>query len=311
VFCAIPLKVSGVGRGIGVATASATGVDVGRGVAGRGVITIGVGVTAGSCGVAVARGVAVSAAAGVALGRGEAVARASRAGRGSGRTRGRCRRRRRGRCRRAVGCATSVAMATGPRVACATGVSGGNPRTGVARVDAVVCVPCAASPKENAPIPRPATTTPIPSAIVGNQLEDDEDGRRAAPGCDDDEADRTSLARFRTYRERPRHCGKSASVCSGCRPDRCLRGLQHRLDRICLATPLRVGDLLTAAVLEALGPRAPQDKRERVVRSTLDGFGSGTFVVEIDGRVYDDADEVAVCSGTAILRFFLRRALAA
>ena len=78
-----------------------------------------------------------------------------------------------------------------------------------------------------------------------------------------------------------------------------------------LATPLRVGDLLTAAVIEALGPRAPQDKRERVVRSTLDGLGSGTFVVEIDGRVYDDADEVAVCSGTATLRFFLRRALAA
>lgn len=78
-----------------------------------------------------------------------------------------------------------------------------------------------------------------------------------------------------------------------------------------LATPLRVGDLLTAAVIEALGPRAPQDKRERVVRSTLDGLVSGRFVVEIDGRTYGDPDDVAVCSGTATLRFFLRRALAA
>jgi hypothetical protein len=78
-----------------------------------------------------------------------------------------------------------------------------------------------------------------------------------------------------------------------------------------LATPLRVGDLLTAAVIEALGPRAPQDKRDRVVGCALDGLGSGTFVVEIDGRVYEDPDDVAVCSGTATLRFFLRRALAA
>ena len=76
-----------------------------------------------------------------------------------------------------------------------------------------------------------------------------------------------------------------------------------------LATPLRVRDLLTAAVVEALGPRAPQDKRERVVRSTLAGLGEGTYVVEIDGRVYDDPDEVVVCSGTATLRFFVRRAL--
>ena len=76
-----------------------------------------------------------------------------------------------------------------------------------------------------------------------------------------------------------------------------------------LATPLRVRDLLSAAVVEALGPRAPQDKRERVVGNTLAGLTSGAYVVEIDGRVYSDPDEVAVCSGTATLRFFRRRAL--
>ena len=78
-----------------------------------------------------------------------------------------------------------------------------------------------------------------------------------------------------------------------------------------LATPLRVRDLLTAAVIEALGPRAPQDKRERVVRNTLAGLDEGTYVVEIDGRVYTDPDGVVVCSGTAALRFFRRRALRA
>ena len=76
-----------------------------------------------------------------------------------------------------------------------------------------------------------------------------------------------------------------------------------------LATPLRVGDLLAVAVVEALGPRAPQDKRERVVRYTLEGLADGTYVVEIDGRVYTHPDDVAVCSGTVALRFFVSRAL--
>lgn len=76
-----------------------------------------------------------------------------------------------------------------------------------------------------------------------------------------------------------------------------------------LATPLRVADVLTAAVVEALGPRAPQDKRERVVRSVLAGLASGEYVAEIDGRIYMRPDDVAVCSGTVSLRFFLRRAL--
>ena len=78
-----------------------------------------------------------------------------------------------------------------------------------------------------------------------------------------------------------------------------------------LATPLRVGDLVTAALIEALGPRAPQDKRTRVIESTLAGLTSGRYVVDIDGRVYTDPDDVAVCSGTATLRFFLRALRAA
>jgi hypothetical protein len=75
-----------------------------------------------------------------------------------------------------------------------------------------------------------------------------------------------------------------------------------------LATPLRVEDVVVAAVIEALGSRAPQDKRERAVRRTLERLDAGDFVVEIDGRFYADRDAVVVCAGTASLRFFARRA---
>ncbi len=78
-----------------------------------------------------------------------------------------------------------------------------------------------------------------------------------------------------------------------------------------LATPLRVDDLVRAAVFESLGSRAPQDKRDRVLRSTLDGMRAGRYAVEIDGRRYDDPDEIAVCSGIVTVRFFLRRTLRA
>ena len=73
-----------------------------------------------------------------------------------------------------------------------------------------------------------------------------------------------------------------------------------------LATPLRVGELLTHAVLDALGPRAPQDKRQRMVASTHAGLNAGAFCVEIDGRLYEHCDDVAVVSGTATLRFYRR-----
>jgi hypothetical protein len=74
-----------------------------------------------------------------------------------------------------------------------------------------------------------------------------------------------------------------------------------------LATPLRLADIVATAVVESLGRRAPQDKRERAVRRTLDGLHAGEFVVEIDGRVYSDAHEVVVCAGVVGLRFFARR----
>lgn len=74
-----------------------------------------------------------------------------------------------------------------------------------------------------------------------------------------------------------------------------------------LATPLRLADIVASAVVASLGQRAPQDKRERAVRRTLAGLQAGDFVVEIDGRVFSDADDVVVCTGTISLRFFSRR----
>ena len=74
-----------------------------------------------------------------------------------------------------------------------------------------------------------------------------------------------------------------------------------------LATPLRVGELLALAVREALGSRAPGDKLERGIRNTLAGLRAGEFVVDVDGRVFRNADDVVVCSGFAALRFFARR----
>ncbi len=74
-----------------------------------------------------------------------------------------------------------------------------------------------------------------------------------------------------------------------------------------LATPLRVGELLALAVREVLGTGAPNDKLERGIRTTLAGLRAGEFVVDIDGRVFDDPAAVVICSGHAALRFFARR----
>jgi hypothetical protein len=73
-----------------------------------------------------------------------------------------------------------------------------------------------------------------------------------------------------------------------------------------LATPLRLADIVATAVVISLGGRAPQDKRERAVRRTLDGLHAGEFSVEIDGRLYSDAHAVVVCAGVIGLRFFTR-----
>ncbi len=73
------------------------------------------------------------------------------------------------------------------------------------------------------------------------------------------------------------------------------------------ATPIRVERLLALAVLEALGPRAPQDKRARAIRTTLAGFFAGLFTIEVDGRIFSDPEATVVCGNVATLRFFAKR----
>jgi hypothetical protein len=75
-----------------------------------------------------------------------------------------------------------------------------------------------------------------------------------------------------------------------------------------LVTPIRVATLIEFAIARVLGRRAPPDKRDRALRSTLAGLRAGTFSLHVDGRQVDDPDRVIVCSGGfATLRFFARR----
>jgi hypothetical protein len=74
-----------------------------------------------------------------------------------------------------------------------------------------------------------------------------------------------------------------------------------------LVTPMRVRDLLTLAVRESIGSRAPADKFARSMRRTLNGFLSGDFTVQIDGRRFADPETVVVCDGIVDVRFFLNR----
>ncbi|HKU68752.1 MAG TPA: hypothetical protein VJP85_13325 [Candidatus Baltobacteraceae bacterium] len=72
-----------------------------------------------------------------------------------------------------------------------------------------------------------------------------------------------------------------------------------------LATPVRVRDLVSLAVREAIGSRAPADKFARSLRTTLHGLSAGRFIVDVDGRLFDDADAVVVCGDVADVRFFM------
>ncbi|HEY9180023.1 MAG TPA: hypothetical protein VIO32_04850 [Candidatus Baltobacteraceae bacterium] len=72
-----------------------------------------------------------------------------------------------------------------------------------------------------------------------------------------------------------------------------------------LATPLRVRDLLSLAVREAIGSRAPADKFARNLRNTLHGLSAGHFIVDINGRLFSDAEAVIVCGDVADVRFFM------
>jgi hypothetical protein len=162
----------------------------------------------------------------------------------------------------------------------------------------------------SAPMPRPATTTPTTSAAVGRGPPPVPPPR--AGGGEDDERRRRDAgsgiaSRFPRIRQEalPPHANAPSMIRVRVPIDvnavLCADSIAFAL-----ATPLRVGELLTHAVLDALGPRAPQDKRERMVASTHAGLNAGAFIVEIDGRTYEHCDDVAVVAGVANLRFYRR-----
>lgn len=71
------------------------------------------------------------------------------------------------------------------------------------------------------------------------------------------------------------------------------------------ATPMRIDRVVELAVKEAQGARAPADKVERSIASTLAGLHAGAFTVDVDGRTFDDPSDVVMCEGCANVRFFL------
>lgn len=71
------------------------------------------------------------------------------------------------------------------------------------------------------------------------------------------------------------------------------------------ATPMRIDRLVALAVKEAQGARAPADKIERSVHSTLAGLYAGNFTVDVNGRTFEHPHDIVVCENCADVRFFL------
>ena len=204
------------------------------------------------------------------------------------------------------GVGASVASMRGP-VGCGTGVTAG---TDVAPSSGTV--PRFWNADTSAPMPRPATITPIANATVGN-------GPPPVPppllrrggGCVEERRRRESgsgiASRFPRIRQEALPLRANAPSMIRVRvPIDVNAVLCADSTAFALATPLRVGELLTHAVLDALGPRAPQDKRERTIARTHAGLNDGSFILEIDGRIYEHCDDVAVVAGIANLRFYRR-----
>ena len=77
-----------------------------------------------------------------------------------------------------------------------------------------------------------------------------------------------------------------------------------------LATPLRIEELVALAVREAQGAKAPLDKIKRCIGATLSGLRSGSFLVDVDGRMFGDPRAVVMCERWANVRFFLHASAA-
>jgi len=161
------------------------------------------------------------------------------------------------------------------------------------------------------PITNPRTTTPINTGKSGNDEPSSCGGglrdRRGGEPCiglafSSSPCSRLASRSWRNGRER--ETAKLARVIRVSVPIDVGTIAAMSSSAFALATPIRVDRLLALAVSQACGARAPQDKRERSIRTALEGFRAGKFVVDIDGRLFDRPDAVVVCAGSATLRFF-------
>lgn len=198
-----------------------------------------------------------------------------------------------------VALCVTAALGVGGAIGVGASVTGAivGSASGVDVASATVCEPCLPATERPAPITKPKITTPM---MIGKNGSDRPFGgvRRVRRGGD------SCMQRRGSLQGDGMLSAKRGGVIRVPVPIDVGTIAETASCAFALATPLRVDRLLTLAVLEALGTRAPQDKRERGIRRTLAEFAAGSFVVDVDGRVYDRPDDVVVCTGVASLRFF-------
>ena len=291
---------AGFAAGVATATAAGAGFTVGMAVAFA--VTAGDGVAVGVLlgagdGVMVAAGLADAVALGAGVGAGDGFALGLGLAVGV-----------------SVGCGVGAGagVTSGVKLTCGTGVT-------IGADDGPAPGPLSRFWKADtsAPMPSPAITTPIANATVGNgpppfpppPLPPAPPRRDGGRGVGRRRGEGSDIAsRFPRIRQEalPRHANAP-----------CMIRVRVPIDvnavlcadstAFALATPLRVGELLTHAILEALGPRAPQDKRERAIAVAHAGLNDGAFILQIDERIYEHCDDVAVVAGIVTVRFFRRQ----
>lgn len=212
----------------------------------------------------------------------------------------------------AIGCGECGVAVRAAWTGCAVGGAGlaAGVALGAAVVCTIVCVDrprpakCAIAMPKNQP---PTTTATAASKVINHPLPP-LDGRRVPP---------VSFSRLRRPRSSPLTRRSLSPAAGGSSKSREHLRVTVRVpldihavaasgcSAFALATPLRISDVISLAVREAIGVRAPHDKYIRSVRATLKGFDLGRFTIDVDGRRFNDPSDVVVCAGTAQVRFFL------
>jgi hypothetical protein len=208
-----------------------------------------------------------------------------------------------GRC---AGIALFGVAVTGASVAATIGAAVAGGENGEAAVFATVAALLVLPIDDKiAPIAKPATTTASKIGIKGNEARARGFGRRVRRRGRSSMLDRFRRGdRAASRDEATARCAKRVAVIRISVPIDVGTIVATACSAFAFATPLRVDALVELAIREALGTRAPHDKRERAVRTTLAGFRAGKFVVDVDGRLYDRPEAVVVATGIVSLRFY-------